>query len=226
MIKSLFSTTAKSVGSIGLKVVIVSAATLGGAALVSSSVFASLTATAFNTSPQSVSTGTLKLSQAPSGVAGLTGGFLTAIAAMAPGDTVNRFVDVTNAGTLAGQTMTFKVAEATSSVLTSDATNGLQVIVKECTVVYTTGTGLCSGAETTAIASTSANTLLGAQTINFASLNPSGITHLRIIITLPALLSEVSVNGGTPIGITVQGITAALTWTLTETQRTATITNS
>ena len=102
MIKSLFSTTAKSVGSIGLKVVIVSAATLGGAALVSSSVFASLTATAFNTSPQSVSTGTLKLSQAPSGVAGLTGGFLTAIAAMAPGDTVNRFVDVTNAGTLAG----------------------------------------------------------------------------------------------------------------------------
>ena len=218
MIKSLFASTAKNVGSIGLKVVIAGAATVGGAALVSSSVFASLTATAFNATAQSVQTGTLKLTQAPSGVAGLTGGFSTAMTAMAPGDTVNRFVDVTNGGTLAGQTMTFKVTEGTSSVLTTDATNGLQVIVKECTVVYTIGTGLCSGAETTAIASTSANTLLGAQTITFSSLLAGAVAHLKVGITLPAG-SEVTINGGLPTG-TVQGLTSLLTWTFNETLRT------
>ena len=218
MIKSLFASTAKSVSSIGLKVVIAGAATVGGAALVSSSVFASLTATAFNSTAQSVQTGTLKLTQAPSGVAGLTGGFTTAITALAPGDTVNRFVDVTNGGSLAGQTMTFKVAEGTSSVLTTDAINGLQVIVKECTAVYTTGTGLCSGTETTALAATSANTLLGVQTITFATLASLSVAHLKVGISLPAG-SEVTTNGTLPGG-TVQGLTSLLTWTFNETLRT------
>ena len=224
MIKSIFASTSKSVGSMALKIVIAGAATIGGAALVSSSVFASLTATAFNTPGQSVTSGTLKLTQAPSGVAGLTGGFSTAVTLMAPGDTVNRFVDVTNGGSLAGQTMTFKVAEGTSSVLTTDAINGLQVIVKECTLAYTTVTGACSGTETTALATTSANALLSAQSITFASLAASGVTHLKVGISLPTG-SEVTINGTLPTG-TVQGLSSALTWTLTETQRTATTVNS
>lgn len=206
--------------SVVAKVAIVAVAGVAGVSLVSTAVFASLTATAFNTSAQSVTTATLKLTQAPSGVSGLTAGFATAVTGMAPGDTINRFVDVTNAGTMDGQSMTLKVADASTTVLTTDAVKGLQVTVKECTVAYTTVTGACSGTETTALASTPANTLLTDQSATFASLAASGVTHLKFIINLPAG-SEVTANGTLPGG-TVQGVTALLTWTFTETQRTAT----
>jgi len=224
MIKSLFATTARSVGSIGLKVAIVSAATVGGAALVSSSVFASLTATAFNATAQSVTSGTLILTQAPSGVSGLTGGFVTAVTALAPGDFINRYINVTNGGTLAGSAMTLQVAAASATLLTSDAVKGLQVTVKECTVAYTTVTGLCSGGtETTVLAATSANALLTAQAVTFANgYSAGGITNARFTISLPAG-TEVTANGTLP-GSTIQGLTSLLTWTFTETQRAGTTT--
>lgn len=202
------------------KVAIVVAATLGGTALVSSSVFASLTATAFNTSAQSVSTATLKLTQAASGVAGLTAGFTSPVTSMAPGDTVNRFIDLSNGGTMAGQSLTLKVADSGTTVLTTDPTNGLQVTVKECSVVYTTTTGACSGTETPVV-TTSANTLLTAQTATVSTLAVSSTVHLKFIINLPAG-SETTINGGLPTG-TVQGVTTCLlTWTFAEAQRTAT----
>ena len=209
-----------SVGSFGAKIAIVITATVGGTALVGSSVFASLTATANNTSAQSVSTSTLRLTQAPSGVAGLTAGFVSAVTAMAPGDTVNRFVDVSNIGTMAGQSMTLKVADSAATVLTTDAVNGLQVTVKECTVAYTTVSGLCSGTETTVVSLIPANTLLTAQSATFASFAAGSTTRLKFIISLPAG-SENTANGTLPTG-TVQGLTSQLTWTFTEAQRTAT----
>lgn len=206
-------------GSLGAKLAIVAVATVGGTALVGSSVFASLSATAFNTGAHSVSTGTLKLTQAASGVAGLTNGFTTPVTLMAPGDVLNRFIDVTNGGTLAGQSMTLKVADSNATVLTTDGTNGLQVVVKECTLAYTTGTGLCAGTETNALLTTPATTLLSNQTITFASLAAGALTHLKFTITLPAG-SENTANGTLPGG-TVQGLTSLLTWTFTEAQRTA-----
>lgn len=208
-----------TVGSFGAKIAIVITATVGGTALVGSSVFASLTATATSTS-QSVSTGTLKFTQAASGVAGLTAGFATAVTSVAPGDTINRFIDITNGGTLAGQNVTLKVVDGTPTVLTTDATNGLQVTVKECTVAYTTGTGACSGTETSVLALTPANTLLTAQAATFSSTAAGAVVHAKFIISLPAG-SENTANGVLPAG-TVQGLTSALTWTFTEAQRTAT----
>jgi hypothetical protein len=208
----------------GLKVAIVAFAGIAGLTLVSSSVFAGLTANAFNASAHSVSTGTLKLTQAPSGVAGLTGGFSTAITLMAPGDTVNRFVDFTQAGTLDGATPSLKVADGATTALTTDGTNGLQVTVKSCTVAYTTVTGLCSGTETTALAVTPANTLLTAQSISNLSVTAASVSHLKFILSLPAG-SEV-VNNGTLPGGTVQGLTSTLTWTVSEALRTNTNTNS
>lgn len=199
-------------------------AAVGGVSVVSSSVFASLNATAFNTSAHSISTGTLKLTQAASGVAGLTGGFVTAITAMAPGDTINRFVDVTNGGTLAGQTMTLGIADSAATALTTNASIGLQIVLKECPVAYTTVTGACSGAETNVLTTTAASTLLTAQSVTFASMAAGALTHLKISISLPAG-AETTINGTLP-GTTIQGLTSLITWTLTETQRTATNTQS
>ena len=55
------SVLSKSAGSMALKITIVIAAAIGGAGLVASNVFASLSATATNTSGGTVTTGTLKL---------------------------------------------------------------------------------------------------------------------------------------------------------------------
>ena len=208
-------------GSLGAKLAIVAAATVGGTALVGSSVFASLTATASNTSAHSVTSGTLKFTQAASGVSGLTAGFSTAVTGLAPGDTINRFIDLTNGGTLAGASWTLGLADSATTKLTTDAVNGLAVVVKECTVAYTTVTGACSGTETTMV-TTTANALLTAQslTVAAADLLPAAVAHTKFVISLPAS-SEVTNNGTLP-GSTIQGLTSLLTWTFTETQRAGT----
>ena len=215
----------KTVGTFTVKIVIVAAAALGGTALVSSSVFAALTASASNTSGGSVTTGTLILTQAPSGVTGITGGFATAITSMAPGDVVNRYVDLTSSGTLNSASMTLGASGSPSNALTTNGTAGLQVTIKECSVAWT-NTGTCSGTQTTDLASASVLSLVtpASLTLQANSLLSGAVIHLQIGIALPAG-SEVTVNGVLPGG-TVQGLTTAVTWTFTETQRIATTTNS
>ena len=217
--------SAKTVGTFTVKIAIVAAAALGGTALISSSVFAALTASADNTSGGSVTTGTLMLTQAPSGVSGITGGFATAITSMAPGDVVNRYVDLTSSGTLNSASMTLGASGSPSNALTTNGTAGLQVTIKECSVAWT-NSGTCSGTQTTDLASTSVLSLVtpASLTLQANSLLSGAVIHLQIGIALPAG-SEVTVNGVLPGG-TVQGLTTAVTWTFTETQRIATTTNS
>ena len=214
----------KSAGSIALKVTIIAAAAIGGAGLVSSNVFAALTATASNTTGGSVTTGTLSLTLAPSSVSGLTGGFTTAITAMGPGDTVNRYIDLTNAGTLDGATPTLAITTADSNTIVNNAVTGLQVTISACTVAWT-NTGTCSGTTTSVIASTPVSTLkTSAQSITLPTVLATGVNRLKVAISLPAG-SENTVNGVLPVG-TVQGLTAALTWQFTVTERSAVTTNS
>jgi len=206
-----------SLGTVTAKVALVAAAALGGTAIVSSSVFASLTATASNTSGGSVSTGTLKLTQAASGVAGITGGFVTDITNVAPGDTVNRYIDLTNGGTLGGQTMTLAIAATPSNALTTNGSIGLKVTVNECSVNWTS-VGVCSGVTTVALSQASLLSLATPATLTLSSLASLAVNHLQFVINLPAG-SEVTNNGALP-GTTVQGLTTAVTWNFLETLRT------
>ncbi len=215
----LSGTVIQSAARLSVKLVVVAAATVGGGALVSSSVFASLTAVA--TASTAVTTGTLKLTQTATGA---SGGFATAITAMAPGDSINRYVTLLNGGTLDAITPTLRVADSGTTTLTTDGTNGLQVTVAACSVAWTQATGVCSGTTTAVLASTSANTLLSNTALNLPSNTAAASTALKITIALPAG-TEVTTNGTLPVG-TVQGLTPTLTWTFTETQRTATATNS
>lgn len=227
MLRSLSGFAAKSAGSVAIKTLVVVGAGLGGTSLVSSSVFASLTATASNTSGGSVQTGTLSLTQA-NATAPASGGFTTAITAMAPGDTVNRYIDLTNGGSINAAGMTLGISASPSNVLTTNGTTGLQVVVDECSIAWSTVTaGVCSGTTTHNLLSTPAATLTTAQTFTPSTLTASATAlHLKISISLPAG-SEITVNGVSNAGAnTVQGLTTALTWTFTETERTATTTNS
>ena len=217
--------TMKTFGTFTVKIAIVAAAALGGTALISSSVFAALTASSNNTTGGSVTTGTLILTQASSGVSGITGGFTTAITTMAPGDVINRYVDLTSSGTLNSASMTLGASGSPSTALTTNGTAGLQVTIKECSVAWT-NTGTCSGVQTTDLASASVLSLVtpASLTLQSNSLLSGAVIHLQIGIALPAG-SEVTVNGTLPVG-TVQGLTTAITWTFTQTQRIATTTNS
>ena len=67
------------------------------AAIAGQSVLASLNATAFNTAAQNINAGTLELDLANS-----DNGFGTSIANVVPGDVINRYVTLTNSGTLDG----------------------------------------------------------------------------------------------------------------------------
>jgi hypothetical protein len=213
----------KSAASKRLSVLILGAAVVGGVAIVSSGVYASLNATAFNAAPASVTTDTLKLTLASSGVSGLTGGVTTPITSVAPGDIVNRFIDIANTGTMTGTALKLSLADAASTVLTTSAAAGLQITITECPVSFTTVTGSCSTTATPVLAATPASSLTGgaASALTVSSLAP-GIVHLKLQISLPTG-SETTVNGVLPVG-TVQGLTSNLTWTFTEAQRAATTT--
>jgi hypothetical protein len=223
MNKTLGLSLGKAATATLVKVAIAGVAVMGGTALVSSSVFASLTASATNTSGGSVSTGTLSLTQAASGVAGITGGFTTPISAMGPGDTVNRYINLTNGGTLDAINPTLAIAATPSTALTTNAATGIQVTIKNCTVDWT-AVGGCTGTITTALATTPASSLGTAAALTLPSTLAGAVSHLQISLALPAG-SENVLNGVLPTG-TIQGLTTAITWTFNETERTGTTTNS
>jgi hypothetical protein len=192
---------------------------IGGLALTGMAVFAGLNATATNTTAQSIDSGTLQLTYADNGA-----GFTTVAAKMAPGDVVNRYVDLTNGGTLDGQTLTLAATDSTPTKLSTDATNGLQVSVTECTGgTWDTSTGVCSGTAGTPV--TGSLQSMASTPLSLASNVASGVTlNYQISVALPDQ-NESVVNGALPSG-TIQGLTANITWAFNELQRTATTTNS
>jgi hypothetical protein len=217
------STVSKGVGSLIFRLTIVVVAALGGAGLVASNVFAALTATATNTSGGSVTTGTLKLQLAPSGVSGITGGFTSPISAMGPGDTVNRYIDLSNTGTLDGASPTLQIVSSDSNTLVNSPSAGLQVTITACSVAWS-NTGTCSGTSSVALASTPVSTIkASAQSITLPSVLVGGVNYLKVSTALPAGTENV-LNGVLPVG-TVQGLTVTLTWTFVIQERAATTTN-
>lgn len=202
------------------------AAVVGGAALLTTGfgVWASLTATAANVAPESVSTGTLKLTLTDNGA-----GFSQAIANVAPGDVVNRYVTLTNGGTLDAQALSVKVDATGSAALISDGvspatTKGLRVTMTSCSVAWTPGTGACGGTSTQVLAATPLSALTAPVSLVPGSIAAGNLQHVRVSVQLPDQ-NETTVNGVLPAS-TIQGQTANLTYTFAEVQRTATTTNS
>jgi hypothetical protein len=192
---------------------------IGGLALTGMAVFAGLNAEAKNTTPQQIDSGTLQLTYADNGA-----GFTSVAAKMAPGDVVNRYVDLTNGGSLDGKTLTLAAVDAVGSKLSTDAANGLQVTVTECTGgTWNNTTGVCSGTTSVPVV----GSLASMATAPLALANnvaPSATLHYQVSVALPDQ-NETVTNGALPAN-TIQGLTANITWTFNELQRTATTTNS
>jgi hypothetical protein len=195
---------------------------IGALAITGAGVYAGLTADATNSgSPETVSSGTLKLTMdAASGAASLT----TSVTNLAPGDIDNRYIVLSNSGTLTGKNLGLKVEDATGSVLSTSATKGLSISVSRCTVAYTIATGACSGTESSFLAKTSLSAL-GTRTAFSGPINPAAGQDFNLKVSVHLDGTENVVNGSLPAG-TMQGLSAALTYTFSEDQRDAVTTNS
>ena len=190
---------------------------LGALALTGAGVYAGLNAVATGT--EAVSSGTLKLELGNG--AGSTG-FGQSYSDLAPGDTINTNVNVTDTGTIAARNMVLRVTGDTSNLLTTDATKGLHVTVQSCGIPWVVGvcaspTTVINNVAVATLSSTPASLVSGAVTKN----SPY---YYRITTTLPDQ-NETTTNGTLP-GSTIQNLSTTLTFTFDEAQRAAASTES
>ena len=189
-----------------------------------SSVFDGLNTTV--SASQDDSVGTLILSTANNGA-----GFSQSIANLAPGDVVNRYVTLTNAGTLNAQTLGLAITSSGTQTLITDgvspATNkALTVTVLSCTGGnWNTSTGACSGTTNTEIAETSLSAFTAQKVFAVSpTLAAGGTSKLQIRTKLPDQ-NETTVNGVLPT-VTVQNGSATLSFLFNAAQLPGAVTNS
>ena len=225
MFKALFSASHLGIRTAVQFVVVLTAGSVG-MSVAASSASSGLDAIANNTgSPTNITSATLSLTQA---AASPSTGFTQSITGMAPGDTRNFYVNLTN-GALPALNLTVSMADNGDTLLTRHTTpsKGLQVTIKQCSSAWSSG--VCNDTETTVLAKTAIKSLntssSGAATATtLTSIAASALMRLKFIIELPDQ-SETTTNGNLP-STPIQGLSTAITWTLREVQRTATDTDS
>jgi spore coat-associated protein N len=191
------------VGKILVSIAIVMAA----AGVVGVGTFAVFTNTA--SVSQSTSSGTITLN--PINTSGANNRLSIGATNIAAGDTIQRAVDLRNTGNLALAGITLTTSASPSSLLDTDVSNGLQMVIDKCSVAWTESGGppytyTCGGTTSSVFASAPvigtnlalSNLTLTAGTDNF----------LRVTLTLPS-----------GAGNTLQTKSSTITYAFTATQR-------
>lgn len=135
---------------------------------------------------------------------------------LVPGDTVQRQVQLVNGGNQALAGIVLSTAASTSSVLDTNTTNGLQLIVEACSVPWAEAgtapayTYTCAGTASTVLTT---RPVIGSNMAlpNLASVNGGGADNLRVKMTLPTAADN-----------TFQGNTSTISFAFAGTQRGAT----
>lgn len=163
---------------------------------------------------QSVSSGTVAVNL---GTAGTAGNRLSVAATgIVPGDTIQRAVTLSNTGSQDFATVTLTTTATTSSLLDTDAANGLQVKVDACSVPWTEAgtapayTYTCTGTTSAVLAS---KPVIGANVAltNLTAIQATKTDNLRVTTSLLSTADN-----------TVQGLTSVVKFDFTATQRSAT----
>lgn len=201
----MHKTTKRLLGSFAVVGVAAAMAGLGTFATFTSSTSASHT----------ISSGTVSINLGTTGVANrLTVGASNVV----PGDTIQRAADLINNGGASADNLSGIVLTTTaspSSLLDTDATNGLQMTIEKCSVPWTeSGTApaytyTCSGTTSTVLAS---RAVIGANLplSGLSSLTTGSTDHLRVTLTLPTAAPN-----------TMQGLTSTISYNFVGTQRVA-----
>src|SRR3954454_16708827 len=170
------------------------------------------TFTSSTSASHTVSSGTVTVALGATGAS--TNRLTVDATAIAPGDTIQRSVDLINQGTLNLASVMLTAAATTSSVLDTDATNGLQIVIDKCSAAWTEAgppyTDTCSGS-TSSVLTSRAVIQSGVTLNNLSSLTAGSTDHLRVTLTLPS-----------GAGNSFQNKSSTLQYTFTGTQRAAT----
>ena len=109
-------------------------AVLGAAASIAGlATFATFTSS--TSASHTVSSGTVTIALGATGAS--TNRLNVDATAIAPGDTIQRSVDLIDQGTINLASVTLTTSATTSSVLDTDATNGLQMVIDKCSQAWT-----------------------------------------------------------------------------------------
>ncbi|MGY1641388.1 TasA family protein [Geodermatophilus sp. SYSU D00703] len=189
------NTTRKVVGSLGV---------IGAAAAVAGlGTFGTFTDSTTPVTTE-VASGTvdINLAQPAAAIPATTANFL-------PGDSMSRAVTLSNNGSAPLSSVTLGVTSSTSTVLTTDTTNGLRLSLESCSVAWTEG-GTVS-APTYTCSGTKKAVALGPVVKNFplsnvASLNPGGVDHLVFTISLPTSADNAFAGKDSTLSLTFTGV--------------------
>jgi len=165
------------------------------------------TFTSSTSASQNVSSGTVTIAL---GAAGPANRLTVGASNIAPGDTIQRSVDLINSGSIDLSGITLTTSATASSLLDTDATNGLQMVIDRCSNAWTEGgvapayTYTCSGATSTVLAS---RAVVGSNLTlsNLAALTNGVTDHLRVTLSFPSAAPNSFQNQSSTIQYTFTG---------------------
>src|SRR6188508_2615669 len=200
----------KTMGSTSKKL-LATIAVLGAAASIAGlGTYATFTST--TSQGHAISSGTVTIALGATGAA--TNRLNIGASGLAPGDTIQRSVDLLNSGSLDLASVTLTTSASPTSLLDTDTTNGLQMVIDKCSVAWTESgppyTYTCGGTTSSVVAS---RPVIGSNLAlsNLGTTTAGATDHLRVTLTLPS-----------GAGNTLQNQSSTITYAFTGTQRAAT----
>lgn len=174
--------------------------------------FATFTST--TSASQTVASGTVTIALGSTGAS--TNRLTVNASGIVPGDTMQRSFDLTNSGSQNLASVSLTTTASPSSLLDTDATNGLQMVIDKCSVAWTEAgsspafTYTCGGTTSSVVAS---RAVIGSSIAmsNLGSTTAGATDHLRLTLTFPSAA-----------GNTFQGLSSTISYSFSGTQRAAT----
>lgn len=206
------------------KKLLLSLAAVGVAASIAGlGTYATFTDTASTTSDPTISTGTVDINLGAEGTA--DNRLSVGASGLVPGDSLQRRAKLTNAGNQNLASVVLTTSASASSLLTTDATNGLQMKIEKCTgtigwtesigAPYTYTCDAAVPADNLGVRSTvlASRAIIGADLAltGMSSLTAAGSDDMVVTVTLPSTADN-----------TFQGLSSTIDYTFSATQRAAT----
>jgi predicted ribosomally synthesized peptide with SipW-like signal peptide len=182
---------------------LLSIAVLGSAASIAGlGTFATFTSS--TSTSHTIASGTLSLTTPVSRLG-------TGASPIAAGDTMQRAIDLSYSGTISFGSVTLTTSATSSSLLDTDATNGLQIAIDKCSQAWTESgppyTYTCGGSTSSVLAS---RALIGsAIALSNLTLTAGSTDHLRVTVNLPSSADNTLQNKSSAIDYTFTGVQRA-----------------
>ena len=190
---------------------IASVAVLGAAASIAGlGTYATFTST--TSQSHTISSGTVTIALGATGAA--TNRLNIGATAVAAGDTIQRSVDLINSGSIDLASITLTTTASPSSLLDTDAANGLQMVIDKCSQAWTEAgppyTYTCGGTTSSVVGSR--QVIGGNLALSNRSAFTNGLTdHLRVTLTLPSAAPNSFQNQSSTISYAFTGTQRAAT---------------